>query len=498
MPSIRIKDEDLTTAVGVINNSYAVFVPGFSSKIVKDTPAMFFDSLSSFKDTIGATAVPVGTKQEPDASYIYACELLGAGLPVVYKVIPQVGSVAVATIDSFDEFVSGTSKLSQMPAENAVPGTTNLSDSVTLYDSESSVITGVSSITVAADKTITVEGTLSGTVAAAGYTYMQSTSIVASTATVAQVCAFIATQMDFSEVKDRGQFDISFITSGGYPAVYNRGTAQAPEIQNFISKLTDLISSSDESAITAGRGDSFVLIDLPETHDKLTTNTEEAIAIRSAIAINNADAFVVDSWINWTPVYSGLVKDSEANLPGSFAFLRAFASSIRSNNSWFATAGVKRGLVSANSLLINYTNAEADALQPNDGTSVNAITYIKPYGYTIWGNRTLVTNTSGLTANSFINIRQLVHDIKRHLYKVARGLMFEQNDDILWVNFRNLVSPLLDKMQSGQGISSYRLVKQVSTRKATLTAKIVIVPIEAIENFELTVVLADEDATVTG
>lgn len=389
MPKIVIRDEDTTSVSGIIENDYAVFIPGLSTATTPPDKPTFFNSLAAFKVAIGDQPAVWGSNSTPDRSYIYACELLGAGLPVVYKVI-TVRNLESATEDA--------------------------------------------------------------------------------------ICAAIAADSWSSEILDKGSLDISFVTSGGYPAIYSSGAA------NMVSKLTTVAST---------RGDCFALIDLPPETD-LTT---QGASLPSSIT-GNAESFIVTPWIDWTPVYSGEIQS--LNLPGSFAYLRAFANSIKNNSSWFAVAGVKRGLIGTNGTTVTYTNAEADALQPNTGLSVNAITYIKPYGFTIWGNRTLNSNTGGLTANSFVNIRQLVHEIKRHLYKVARGLMFEPNDDILWVNFRNAVTPLLDKMQSGQGISSYRLIRQASSARATLTAKIIIVPIEAVENFELTVILTDEDTVVNG
>jgi hypothetical protein len=46
-------------------------------------------------------------------------------------------------------------------------------------------------------------------------------------------------------------------------------------------------------------------------------------------------------------------------------------------------------------------------------------------------------------------------------------------------------------MKADQGISDYRLIKVKSTKKALLSAKIKIVPIEAVEDFEIDLYLED-------
>ena len=80
--------------------------------------------------------------------------------------------------------------------------------------------------------------------------------------------------------------------------------------------------------------------------------------------------------------------------------------------------------------------------------------------------------------------------------------MFEQDSDTLWLNFKSGVSPLLDQLKSGHGISNYKIIKgttkyngQALTR-GEMAAVIKIYPLYAIEYFEITVVIADEDVSV--
>lgn len=52
-------------------------------------------------------------------------------------------------------------------------------------------------------------------------------------------------------------------------------------------------------------------------------------------------------------------------------------------------------------------------------------------------------------------------------------------------------------MQTGDGISGYELKKKKTTKKATMVAALRIYPIEAVEDFEITLELADESTTLT-
>ena len=74
--------------------------------------------------------------------------------------------------------------------------------------------------------------------------------------------------------------------------------------------------------------------------------------------------------------------------------------------------------------------------------------------------------------------------------------MFEQNNEVLWLNFKSLLMPLLDQMVSGEGLSSYKVIKNVTQDKTKLSATIRLYPVYAIESFEIMITLEDEEVTV--
>ena len=166
-------------------------------------------------------------------------------------------------------------------------------------------------------------------------------------------------------------------------------------------------------------------------------------------------------------------------------------------------AGVTRGMVpNLQSLHLNkyLSNVVAEDYQPKFGTgknvSVNCITNIKPYGLCIWGNRTLLpVDPKGTKATNGLNTRNMTSDIKK--------LMFEQDSEVLWTRFKAGVSGFLDQLKSGYGISDYKVIRTATkylgapTTRGELAATIKIFPISAIEYFEITVVLADEDVQVS-
>ena len=195
--------------------------------------------------------------------------------------------------------------------------------------------------------------------------------------------------------------------------------------------------------------------------------------------------------------------DGNIMFSGTYAYLLSLADSIETNAPWLAIAGAARGPVrnlTANGMKTVISNGAADGMQPRQGVSINGITNIKPYGNIIWGNRTLKNNPENLTATSFLNIRNLICDVKKEVYRTARRLTFEQNNDVLWVNFKSGIAPTLERMVSGAGLSDYKIVRDYenehAVEKGVVCAKIFLYPIYAVEDFYITVVLKDDEVIV--
>lgn len=194
------------------------------------------------------------------------------------------------------------------------------------------------------------------------------------------------------------------------------------------------------------------------------------------------------------------VESRKQILPASFAYLVSLAKSIKTNANWLAVSGVSRGLV-PNIISLNttqkLTNKIADTYQPKTDVAINAITNIQPYGLTIWGNRTLFANTAnGLQAHSFLNTRNMVNEIKKVAYSVAKSLMFEQNSESLWLAFKSGLLPILNQMQSGQGLTAYKIIRQETSEKYKMSAVIKLYPIYAVEEIEVNIYLENEEITV--
>lgn len=329
-------------------------------------------------------------------------------------------------------------------------------------------------------------------------------------------------------IKDRGLYNFKYLTTGGYPlfdaaVLPNDGTAV--ELKDWEMALQNLLEvvgqktvddskdyiNEDGSTQRQGRGDCILLID--HTLDKCQDTMDLYGRVRewfenSANVKDEALEFAAmfTPWCNYSMTYTS--HNVDVNLPASFAYLSCLADSIQAYDNWHAISGVTRGTVKNINevLLVNpLTNTKANKCQADPETaekgrvSINCITEIKPYGQVIWGNRTLqkADGYKHVTAMGFLNLRNEVSDIKKLVYRAARRWMFEQNTSVLWINFKSYITPLLERMVNGYGLSRYEIRKGSKTAKHKLYAEIRIWPIYAVEYIDVTIQILDEETIVT-
>ena len=316
-----------------------------------------------------------------------------------------------------------------------------------------------------------------------------------------------------AEAEDRTKYDIRFIFLGDF--------ADSDAYNNNGTDLTKAYAHAWQSA--AKRGDCIALLDAPKDTtavgdirtfvDGVATMANGEFTGKGAYAnIKNGETFAAA----FAPWLTLKIDATEIEAPGSLGYLLAFAHSVRSNPVWYSAAGTFRGvipeLVKPN---VKFSNADCEILQArsttaevglgdendNVGRAINPIALVNPYGYVVWGNRTLRDNKAAekgnLPATAFLNVRVLATELSKTVYRAARRYTFEQNSNVLWANFKSMVVPLLDRMQSGNGINGYRIARLASDRRGLLKARITIIPIEAVEDFDIEITMENSIAEVT-
>lgn len=304
---------------------------------------------------------------------------------------------------------------------------------------------------------------------------------------VKEATAGVCPTIDWERLKSIQAYDIGFLTKGEY-------------------------SETDTGMVSCAfaRGNSVALCDHPATTITGATGSV-AGAVRDYFETNvdsgkgAFSAAFTPGWITKSPDL--LVDDNtEERIPASFGYLFAYARAMQFNPEWYAVAGTTRGVIDGISgVEYEYSAADVEILQArastgevdldasgdNVGQAINPISWVRPFGYLVWGNRTMLSNAGSTKATSFLNVRNLVNLVKKQMYNAAIKYTFEQNSDVLWINFKAYITPLLDQMQSGNGILGYRFYKVKTNAKARLKARLVIIPIEAVEDFDLTIELSD-------
>ena len=293
--------------------------------------------------------------------------------------------------------------------------------------------------------------------------------------------------LNYDNFGDRNLYNIKFITSGAYS---NLDTA-------VYTKMVNLAVS---------RGDAIALLELPQD-----TQVDQLYDLtKGCVGYNYKFATINYPWCTFTTTAEDYIQPK--TMPASFAYLMAFANSARTNANWFAAAGTIRGLVpNLISTRLNIGEALMHYLQNDDNSyddgsgildplevNINPIYNAGSYGYRIWGNKVAWKKTDAESSQylEYLNVRILMCDIKKQVFHAAMRVTFEPNDDIVWYNFKSLANTLLDKMKSGRGIKWYKWFKEPATEKATIKATLTIQPIEAVESFDINIVLTDQDATV--
>ena len=307
-------------------------------------------------------------------------------------------------------------------------------------------------------------------------------------------------------LKQKSVYRIRYLTSGG---CYDAGVVAKMQKIAYVNNKAK-IEDVDVYKKEIGRGDVIVLADIDESADDIVkANTKEKLLL----AFGKEAAKFGGNGGKFTAVFAprvaydfGYPKDdvysNDQLFPASFHYLACAAYAQERYAEWYAVAGYTRGICGKPIKYLTKTFGDVDVntLCPrvaNDYAKVAAVNLIitERGNYYLWGNRTAeplpLTDKESLKFSHFLNIRQLCCTLKQVLYEATRQFTFEPNSDLLWINFVNAIKPTLEAMKADQGISGYKISRVATDKKALLVAKIRIVPIEAVEDFDISIYLED-------
>lgn len=226
--------------------------------------------------------------------------------------------------------------------------------------------------------------------------------------------------------------------------------------------------------------------------------------------ISNDDTYLAAEKIDAKGKYiisadSNSLKTGNDGVACEFAWMNAYLTMVANGVAeWLTVAGSERGAISIDNLTCGpITETQLNSMQSSKAGTYgnNPILTVNPWGIRIWGTRTaLKIPETGICASNFANIRVLLCDLKKQLYKASKKYQFEQNTDVLWTQYKSYVNVLLEEMKLSYGIAGYRWEKVTSATKAAdrkaiagnkLSCKLYIVPIEPVDDFDVEITLSD-------
>ena len=350
------------------------------------------------------------------------------------------------------------------------------------------------------------------------------------------------TVQDWDFLLDKNAYDVKFITGGiyGIVKVDTKATLLSPaadDLQEYafnfgiLNKLLTVAEKRKDCAViadlnyytsTVGKiGDGTILVD-----NGNTLAADYKVACEYPYQKNNSDTTLLKQLTtgNVTDNYSSractiidnctmLYNSQTLAVPASFVYLYAYYLASTANSVWSPIAGVQRGVVGdmftpdisvSKYFMDNYIiedGAEGEDAEGDDasGVSFNAIVDVRPYGYTIWGDRTLIEQTGerGVQATSYFSIRNLVSDVAKEAYASAIRYTFSTNNDVTWFNFKQRIVTILDRMVSSGILQTYTVKRGTTERRNEMAAIITLAINLPVENFTIWINLENAELTTS-
>lgn len=200
---------------------------------------------------------------------------------------------------------------------------------------------------------------------------------------------------------------------------------------------------------------------------------------------------------SWVLAYDQYSKKEIWMPPAGFVAAR-YAYNDRVRGHHWAPAGFQRGHVGLGlDLEMSPDPSQRDALYTG-GNVVNPIVDFVGQGIHLWGQKTLQRRESALQS---VNVRRMLLVAKKSVARTVRILNFEQNDESLWRQFINLLTPYFQKLKEDRGIDEFSIIADASTTTAlkkdqgVMNGRILLRPTRSAEVIEVDFVIFSAGAS---
>ena len=187
--------------------------------------------------------------------------------------------------------------------------------------------------------------------------------------------------------------------------------------------------------------------------------------------------------------------------PPSVVAMGVMANAENRDALWFAPAGFNRGGLTEGSAGLpvlgvseRLTSKERDTLYD---ANINPIASFPSEGIVIFGQKTLQVTPSALDR---INVRRLMIYVKKEVSRIAARLLFDQNVQTTWERVIKQVTPFLEGVKIGFGLSDFKIVLDSSTTTPDMVdrnimyAKVFLKPAKAVEFIAVDFVITNTGA----
>ena len=199
------------------------------------------------------------------------------------------------------------------------------------------------------------------------------------------------------------------------------------------------------------------------------------------------DSSYAAAYFPWVQILDP-IADRLVYTPPSVVALGTISNSENKSELWFAPAGFNRGGLTSGAAGVpvvgitqKLTSKQRDTLYE---ANINPIASFPSEGIVVFGQKTLQVTPSALDR---INVRRLLIFLKKEVSRIANGILFDQNVQVTWNRFTGKIEPFLRSVQTGLGLTEFKVVLDSSTTtpdlidRNVLYAKIFLKPARAIE-----------------
>jgi len=239
---------------------------------------------------------------------------------------------------------------------------------------------------------------------------------------------------------DTEETEIDFVLMGGSMAAENDTLSKAQKVVSIAAARKDCIAFvSPHKGNLIGTGGSALSATQQRTN---MINFFNSITSTSYAVIDSGYKYMYD---RFTDKYRFVACN------GDVAGLCVNTSTT--NADWISPAGLNRGGIrNVVKLAYNPNKADRDELYQN---RINPIVSFPGSGVSLFGDKTALASPSAFDR---INVRRLFLNIERRVEQLAKGVLFEINDEVTRSSFLATINSYLNDIVAQQGITDFLVV----------------------------------------